>query len=154
MVKAGLIGSLVGFIYMMSLTLLSPFCTLCFTPVLGIGTGYVAGWFDKPAKVESSLSRGTVAGILTGIGVLAGQILAAVVNGVLVTNSEQLPRLMQDIGLSDFVITNPNEYWQATLTVTSFCGIFNLALIAGLGALGGAIWFQTRRSTPPSNTPV
>lgn len=151
MIKAGFIGAVVGFIYVMGLTLLSPFCTICFTPLLGVGVGYVAGWFDKPAKMESSLSRGTVAGVITGLGVVIGQLLAAVVNGVLVTNSEQLPLLMREIGLSDFVIANPNEYWQATLAVTSFCGIFNLALIAGLGALGCVIWFQTRRPTVQSS---
>ena len=146
MIKAGLIGSAVGFIYVMSLTLLSPFCTLCLTPLLGVGVGYVAGWFDKPTKVESSLSRGTVAGVIAGAGVIVGQLLAAVVNGVLVTNSEQLPLFMRDIGLSDFVITNPDEYWQATLALTSFCSIFNLALIVGLGALGCVIWYQTHRA--------
>ncbi len=147
MIKASLIGSVVGFIYVMSLTLLSPFCTLCFTPFLGIGVGYIAGWFEQPTSVEASLSRGTVAGAITSLGVVVGQMLATVVNGILVTNSEQLPILMRDIGLSDFVISNPTDYWQATFTVNSLCSIFNFALIIGLGALGGVIWFQTHKTT-------
>ena len=129
MIKAGLIGGVVGFIYVMSLTLLSPFCTLCFTPLLGVGVGYIAGWFEQPTKVESSLSKGTVAGIITGLGVVLGQMIATLVNGVLVTNSKQLPLLMRDIGLSEFIITNPNDYWQATITINSLCSIFNLGLI-------------------------
>ena len=149
MIKSGWIGGVLGFIYMMTLTLLSPFCTLCFTPFLGIGVGYLAGWFDKPEKVESSLSRGTVAGMMTGLGVVAGQMVATLVNGILVTNSEQLPNLMREIGLSDFVVTNSNEYWQATLTINSFCSLFNLALIAGLGAAGSALWFQRRKVNVP-----
>ncbi len=146
MIRAGFIGGIVGFIYIMSLTLLSPFCTLCITPFLGIGVGYIAGYFDKPLKVETSLGRGTIAGSIAGLGVAVGQMAAAVVNGILVTNSEQLPALMKEIGLSEFIISNSDEYWQATLTVNSFCGIFNLALIVGLGALGSVLWFQRHRA--------
>lgn len=146
MIKAGLIGAGVGFIYIMSLTLLNPFCTLCFTPFLGVGVGYGAGWFDRPARAESSLSRGTIAGGIASFGVIIGQMMAALINGILVTNSKQLPELMREIGLSQFTVTNSDEYWQATLAVNSFCSVFNLALIVGLGALGGMIWFQRHRA--------
>ena len=142
MIKAGLIGAGVGFIYTMSLTLLSPLCSLCFTPMLGIAVGYVAGWFDKPLRAESSLSRGTIAGGITGFGVVIGQMAATVVNGILVTSSDQLPLLMREFGLSQTFIVDGDEYWQTTLTLGSFCSVFNLALIVGLGALGGIIWFQ------------
>lgn len=145
MIKAGLIGFVVGFILIMSLTLLSPFCTLCLTPFLGAGVGYLANWFDSPAEAKASLLRGGLAGGLTGIGTMAGQMLATVVNGVLITNSDQLPILLADLGLSDFMITDANEYWRATLTVSAFCSVFNLALIAGLAALGGFIWFQRQQ---------
>ncbi len=142
MVKAGVIGATFGFIYIMSLTLLSPLCTLCFTPLLGFSVGYIAGWFDKPLRAEASVSRGIVAGVITGLGVVIGQMLATVVNGILVTNSDQLPRLIRELGLSQAVITSSNEYWQTTLTLNSFCSVFNLALIIGLGALGSIAWFQ------------
>ena len=142
MIKAGFIGASIGFVYIMSLTLLSPLCTLCFTPLLGVGVGYIAGWFDKPLRAETSLSRGTIAGGITGLGVVIGQMVATLVNGVLVTNSDQLPILISEFGLSQAVITNSNEYWQTTLALNSFCSVFNLALIAGLGALGSILWFQ------------
>jgi hypothetical protein len=144
-IKAGLIGFIVGFIFVMSLTLLSPFCTLCLTPLLGAGVGYLANWFDTPAESRASLLRGGLAGGLTGIGAMAGQMLATVVNGILITNSDQLPILLADLGLSEFMITDADEYWRATLTVSAFCSAFNLVLIAGLAALGGFIWFQRQR---------
>jgi len=142
MIKAGLIGAGVGFIYIMSLTLLSPLCTLCFTPMLGVGVGYIAGWFDKPLRAESSLSRGTIAGGITGLGVVIGQMAATVVNGILVTRSDRLPLLLREFGLSQAFMVDGDDYWQTTLTLSSFCSVFNLALIVGLGALGGIIWFQ------------
>jgi len=146
-VKAGLIGAVAGFIYIMSLTLLSPFCTLCVTPLLGIGVGYLAGWFDTPPNSEVSLVRGAAAGGITGFGVVVGQMLASVVNAILVTNSEELPKLLRQIGLSELVITDSNQYWQATLTANSICSLFNLLIIATLGAIGGLIWFQRRHKT-------
>jgi len=146
-VKAGLIGAGAGFIYIMSLTLLSPFCTLCVTPLLGIGVGYLAGWFDTPPNSEISLARGAVAGGITGFGVVIGQMLASVVNAILVTNSEELPKLLRQIGLSELVITDSNQYWQATLTANSICSLFNLLIIAALGAIGGLIWFQRRQKS-------
>ena len=108
MIRAGLIGAVAGFIYVMSITLLSPFCTLCITPFLGIGVGYLTGWFDTPHKSETSLVRGAIAGGITGFGVIVGQMLATVVNAILVTNSEQLPILLRQVGLSDLIITDSN----------------------------------------------
>ncbi len=145
MIKAGFIGLIFGFIYMMGLTLFLPLCTLCLTPFLGFGIGYLANWFDTPAKLEQSMMRGLVAGGMTGLGVLVGQIMATLVNGVLVTNSKQIPLLIEEFGWSDLIISNSNEYWQATLTVNSFCGLFNLALIIGLALLGSTLWFQRRK---------
>lgn len=142
MIKAGLLGAGVGIIYIMSLTLVSPFCTLCFTPWFGFGIGYLSSWFDKPLRSETCLINGTVAGGLTGVGVVIGQIMAAVVNAVLVTNSEALPMLMQEIGLSQLMFTDSAEYWQATMAINSFCGLFNFALVMGLAVMGSMFWFQ------------
>jgi hypothetical protein len=138
MIKAGFIGAVAGFIYVMSLTLVSPFCTLCFTPLLGIGVGYLASRFDRPPKLESSSIVGGIAGGIAGFAALVGQMLATVVNGVLVTNWEELPFFFKQLGFQ----VSPTEYWQTTLTANSFCSLLNLAIMVGLGALGGVIWFQ------------
>jgi len=140
MIKAGLIGAVAGFIYVMSLTLVSPFCTLCFTPLLGIGVGYLASRFDRPARLETSLRAGGMAGGMAGLAVLVGQMLATVVNGVLMTNWQEVPNLFRELGFAP--APTPTEYWQPTLTANSFCTLMNLAIVVSLGALGGLIWFQ------------
>ena len=140
MLKAGLPGAVIGFIYVMGITLISPFCTLCFTPLLGISIGYLANRFDKPPRVEASLGSGAIAGAMTGFGALLGQMLAAVVNGILVTHWEELPALFKQMGFGQ--IPDQSQYWQTTLTANSFCSLLNLGIIAGLGAVGGLIWFQ------------
>lgn len=143
MIKAGLIGAMTGFIYMMSLTLVSPFCTLCFTPLLGVGVGYLASRFDKPQMLQQSLRAGGTAGGITGVAALLGQMLATVVNGVLVTNWEQLPLYIKQLGLAE--LPNPGEYWQTMLIANSFCSLLNLVLMAGLGTVGSLIWFRRRQ---------
>jgi hypothetical protein len=138
MLKAGLIGGVIGFIYVTSITFISPFCTLCFTPLLGVGIGYLANRFDTPSHVEASLGRGAIAGAMTGFAALLGQMLAAVVNAILVTNWTELPLVFKEWGFTPDI----SDYWQTTLTANSFCSLLNLALMAGLGAVGGLIWFQ------------
>lgn len=150
MLRAGLIGAGLGLIYVMSLTLLSPFCTLCFTPLLGIGVGYLAGKIDKPTKIETSLSRGSLAGGITAIGVVVGQITATLVNGILLTNLENLPTFLHELGLPQSLIFEADEYWQSTLIAGSFCSALNLMIIVGLGATGSLIWFQRHHQRPVS----
>lgn len=143
MLKASLIGAIIGFILMMSLSLLSPLCTLCFTPLLGIGVGYLTGWFETPSKLKISLIRGSLAGSLTGIGVVIGQMLAAVINGILVTHLEQFPMLIHELRqISQLVIADARDYWKFILVINTFFSAFNLVIIAGLGAVGGLIWFE------------
>ncbi len=146
MIRAGLIGAGLSLIYVMGITLLSPFCTVCLTPLLGVGTGYLAGWFDKPLRAESSLMHGVIAGLMAGVGAIMGQMLAAFVNVVLVTHSEQLNIFLTEVGLTEFIVNDNAAYWQATMVLNSFCGVFNLALIVGLGAVGGMLWFQRHQN--------
>ncbi|MCB0163371.1 MAG: hypothetical protein KDI79_04030 [Anaerolineae bacterium] len=143
MIRSGLLGAGLGFVYVMSLALLSPLCTLCIVPFLGLGVGFLASWFDQPEKLESNLGRGVIAGGMTGLGVIIGQILASLVTGVLVTNLETLPPEFSELGFLQSVITNPAQYWQTTLTMGAFCSIFNLAFLIVLGAVGSLLWFQT-----------
>ncbi|RMF03304.1 MAG: hypothetical protein D6768_06215, partial [Chloroflexi bacterium] len=57
-------------------------------------------------------------------------------------NSESLPQMLNQMGFSQFAAIEPAEYWQATFLLNALCGTFNVALIVGLGALGGMIWVQ------------
>lgn len=142
MIKVGLAGAGIALIYVMSLTLLSPFCTVCLTPLLGIAVGYTTAWVDKPLRAERGVVSGVIAGLLTGLGAIAGQVLAGIVNAVLVTNSQELPKLMSELGFAQLATIESAEYWQTTLFLNSFCGVFNLALIVGLGAAGSLLWFK------------
>ena len=150
MIKAGVLGSSIGLIYVMSLTFLSPFCTLCFTPVLGVGVGYLAAKFEQADRVEMGVGRGSIAGAITSVGVVLGQVLATVVNGILITNLDDLPTFMTELGLPPSLVPEANEYWQSTILAGSVCSVFNLLVIVGLGAIGGMLWVQRHHPKQPT----
>jgi hypothetical protein len=142
MIKAGLIGAFVAVIYVMGLTLISPFCTICLTPLLGFGVGYLASQFARPLRHETAITTAATAGVMTGVGAMIGQMLASMVNAVLVTNSEELPMLFKELGLTQLVMLESSEYWQTTIFMNSFCSILNLAIIVGLAVSGSLYWMQ------------
>ncbi|MEM7343236.1 MAG: hypothetical protein AAF485_03265, partial [Chloroflexota bacterium] len=157
MIKSGLIGAAAGFVYVSTLTLVSFLCTLCFTPLLGLAVGWLAAHFDRPQESGVSATKGFMAGGITGAGVVIGQMMASVINATLITNSEQWPRLMEELpiimeqlGSAEFAMLNAEQYWQTTLTLNAVFSFVNLFIIAGLGAIGGIIWFQRKqRSETP-----
>ena len=144
MLKAGLIGAGIGFIYISSLYLLAPLCTLCLTPILGLGVGYLTAWFDKPTNIEKGLPSSMGAGLITASAVMVGQIMAALVKGILITNWVWARTIVDEMGWPDAVIT---EYWQNAMISDSFCGIFNLIIIIGSAIIGNMLWFQWQTET-------
>jgi len=140
--KAGFIGAIVGFIYITILSFLSPFCTLCFVPLLGVGVGYLACQFDSPTTLEASLRQGSLAGGMTGSAVIFGQIVATVVNGILLTNLKDWATMTKQLGMTPIT---PTDYWQMTLVTNSFCSLFNMLTLVILAASGGLWWFYRHR---------
>jgi hypothetical protein len=160
MIKAGFIGAIVGFIYVTSLALLIPLCTLCFTPLLGVGVGYLASWFDRPQTVNTSVNRGIIASAIAAVGAIGGQMLASIIYNILLTNSEQWPIileqlmiLMREFGLTEPSFTDTSEYWQTTMITNGFCGLINWGIIMTLGAVGGMLWFRRQNSRRVTSLP-
>lgn len=145
MLKAGLFGAVIGLLYVMGLALFFPVCVLCFTPLLGLGVGYMAANIDEPVNSEASVGRATLAGIIASVGALVGQILAALVNGILITNSENFPDAIIALGVPASLTIGPNQYWQGILVLGSLCSVLNMTVIIGLAALGGQLWFRRQR---------
>jgi hypothetical protein len=151
MIKAGVVGAFFAVIYVMGVTLISPFCTICLTPFLGFGIGYLASRFTRPQRHEAAITTAVTAGIMTGIGAMIGQMLAAMVNAVLVTNSEELPALFEELGLTQLIMLNSSEYWQTTMFMNSFCSVLNLAIIVGLAISGSMYWVQRNHKRSVTN---
>lgn len=140
--KAGLIGLAVGGLFGLGITLLVPYCTPCAAVVIGLGAGFLACLWDKPSENSGSAGLGAKAGALAGVGHLAGQLLGMLANGLLV-GPEGAAETLSQLGIDVPSMTSAN-YWVSQVVVNGGCGLTSIAVAAGLGALGGLLWFQVQ----------
>jgi hypothetical protein len=146
MTKSGLIVGVITLILATGVTLLSPFCVPCVAILAGVGAGYLAGVFDKPNVSGASAKSGAIAGTIGGAGALLGHLIGGVINAVLVGPAGGAA-IAQQLGLpvtSDF----PAAYYGGTAGVACCFGLGEVALMAGLGALGGLLWFRLSGQKP------
>jgi hypothetical protein len=146
MVKAGLIGLLAGGLFGLGITLLFPYCTPCAAVVIGLGVGFLASLWDKPLDGAACAGLGAKAGAIAGVGHLVGQLLGMLANGLLVGPEGAADTLAQ-LGI-DMPSMDSSMYWISQIVINGGCGLTNVAVAAGLGALGGLLWFQTMGKRP------
>jgi hypothetical protein len=136
MLKSGLIFGVVALFLSAGAALLSPLCVpCCLALFLGLGAGFVAGVFDKPGDNNTATKSGALSGAIGGVGALVGQSIGAVINGALV-GPEGTARILEQLGLPS------GGYWAGLFASGCCLGILDIALMAGLGALGGILWWQ------------
>lgn len=143
MVKAGLISGAVMFVLVLIAAVFSPLCALCISLVGGLAAGYMTGTFEKmPA---TTVKNGAIAGAIAGgLGIL-GQLIASVINAAILQNPNN--QINEVFGLPS---ADPSQVWISQLGVACCIGLINVALTAGFGAGGGAIWNNTAgKSAPP-----
>jgi hypothetical protein len=148
LVKAGLIGLVAGGLLGLGVTLLLPYCTPCAAVVVGIGVGYLASLWEKPTDRGSSAALGAKAGASAGAGHLVGQLLGMAINGLTV-GPERALEMLQQFGMETTVMS-PRTYWLTQIIVNTSCGLTSVIVAAGLGALGGVLWHQTRGKQQPA----
>ena len=138
MVKSGLIVGVVMFFLVLGAALISPLCALCIPLFAGLGAGYLAGVFDKPAMPNDMLKRGAGAGAIAGAIAIFAQIIAAVANVYILQNPQFNPGtaiIGKPIDLSTILMGQ---------AFAAICvGGLNVLLTAAFGAGGGAIWSKT-----------
>jgi len=139
MVKSGLIAAAVMLVVSVGITLLFPICSPCLAIFFGVGAGYLACVFDKPIDNSQSAKAGAIAGAIGGGGSVVGQLIGGVLNAVIV-GPEQAADLLEQFGLEG-PVGGPTYYLSAIGTPVCI-GLLNVALMAGLGALGGILWWQ------------
>ncbi len=149
MIKSGLLfGAGMFLLVLLASVFASPFCALCVAVLMGLGAGYVAGAFDKPVSSPEATRKGAVAGAITGGMSILAQMLASVISAVLYqTNRSYYVSLCPNTQLPD-----PSAYWVIQLLMGCCLAVVNVALSAGLGVAGGAIWFSTsgKKHAPPA----
>lgn len=155
MLKSGLIIGGVMLVLAIGASLLSPICVPCLALFAGLGAGYLAGMFDKPSLQNIGVRSGASAGAIGGVGALIGQLIGGGINAVVV-GPEGAQQFMQQIA-PDLATgsTNSAAYYFGVFGSACCIGLFNVAIMAGLGALGGLLWWnmtgknQGGMSAPP-----
>ncbi len=139
MVKAGLILGVVMLVLGIGGSLITPLCVPCIALLAGLGAGYLAGVYEKPLASGGAAKVGAIAGAIGGAGALLGQIVGGILNSVMV-DPQTIVNILEQLGL-------PTTYDPATLHIAQIgggvCfGVLDIVLMAGLGALGGMLWYQ------------
>ncbi len=156
MYRSGLIlGGITLLVTAVVTAAISPICTPCFVFFLGAGAGYVTGLFNKPSSNGNASKAGAISGALAGIGALLGLSIGSAINGLAVGPERALQMsqpLIQQLGLPAMNASQyATTYWFAIVGWALFCGVADIVLMAGTGALGGLLWWQTtgKSATPP-----
>lgn len=151
MKKSGLTIGAAALLFGLGAALLSPICVPCLSLLFGILAGYLAGEFDKAPNQGNATKNGALGGLLAGVGLLVGQIAGAVVNTVVV-GPMGATRMLYDLGIPAGSPAQIQDIYYPTIILATTClSIFDAALMAGLGALGGMLWWQVsgRKQNPP-----
>jgi hypothetical protein len=141
MYKSGLIFGGVMFVAALVITLLFPYCVPCAALLIGFAGGYVAGVFAKPAAQAGATKAGAIAGALAGAGAILGEMIGTVINASVV-GPEKVGQILQSLGFPSYTSMTTGEYWAIQLGFNLCISLFSVALMAGLGALGGMVWWQ------------
>jgi hypothetical protein len=142
MLKSGLIIGGVTLLLATLFGLLFPLCVPCLALALGAGAGYLAGQFERPSETGRGAGVGAGAGALAGVGALIGHVVGGLINAV-ITGPEGSARLLEQLGIDvGNTGSNPVAYYGGALVVACCFGLLDVALMAGLGALGGLLWYQ------------
>ncbi len=139
MVKAGLIIGIIMLLAGAGSSLLSPLCGPCLALVAGLVAGYLACVFEKPFASGKAAQTGALAGVISGVGALLGQLIGGIINAVTVT-PDKIAALLRQFDLP--MVADPSLYTIGYIAGGLCFGLFDIALMAGLGALGGILWYQ------------
>jgi hypothetical protein len=141
MLKSGLIIGSVMLVLSFGGSLITPLCVPCLALIVGGGAGYLAGTFDKPLASGASAQVGAGAGAIAGVGALIGHLLGGGVTSILL-GPEQTADILRQLGLP--ASGDASTYYAALVGGACCFGVFEVLLMAGVGALGGLIWYQIR----------
>jgi hypothetical protein len=151
MLKSSLIAVPVTAIVILTTGFLSELCC-CASPfaavLLGLAAGALCVYFEKPLQKDRAMKRGATAGAIAGLAALPAQLLGEIVVALALAGSGKV-----DISLFGLPAASATvDLWNWALNAlfaASLYGLTAAAIMAGMGALGGALWFRVYRKQKP-----
>lgn len=148
MLRSGLIIGLFSLFFVLGISVtISPICAPCLTVFFGLAAGYFSGVFDKPFSKDEITKQGANAGLIAGGLAFIGQVIASVINGIVV-GPEGANAFGNAIGFASSI--DADRYYISLVALTICVGVLNLGIMAGFGALGGMAWwrFSGKKAAP------
>jgi hypothetical protein len=147
MIKSSLIAVPVTVVVILVTGLLSELCC-CASPAaavfLGLAAGALCAWFEKPGRKDRALKRGAAAGTIAGVAALPAQVLGEIVVALALAGSGKVDISL--FGLPEARATVDLWNWALNaLFAASLYGLISAAVMAGMGAVGGALWFRVSK---------
>jgi hypothetical protein len=150
MLKSGLIVGAAMLVLGTTFGFLFPLCVSCLAVFAGVGAGYLAGIFDKPTDQGSSAKSGAGAGAIGGAGALLGQVIGGM-GAAAIQGPQAGAEILRQLGVPvDTAAASPAGFYAGAFLTTCCFGLVSIAIMAGLGALGGFLWYQRTAPKPPS----
>ena len=156
MLKSGLIFGGVAFVLTAITGLLNAqLCGPCLVLLVGAGAGYLGSTFDKPRDNAGSARSGAGAGAIGGLGALLGHVIGGLI-GISLLGPERAVEFARQLGLPTTGL-DPNDpasligFYGGTVGIACCFGLLDIVLMAGVGALGGLLWYQItgKNAAPP-----
>lgn len=160
MAKSSIIMAVITLIVMVLASVINAFCCVC-SPMVGAVLGLIAGglcvYIEKQTDLEKAAVRGAVAGTIAGAAALVGETIGGTIS-MLVIGSGKTPEACLP-GLCDLASapTSQTSWVLSSFFSSCFCGLVVLAIMAGMGAVGGRLWLwyaNRKPKTPPTILPA
>jgi hypothetical protein len=144
MKKTALIFGICSFFLFLVLTVILACLTPCLALLLGGGAGWLAAYWTKPRDPNSAAITGAQAGALSGIGALLGQAVGGLVQSQFVTPDmlAQVTEFYESLGFEGVTVPLDSTFFGTLIGGQACCGLLNLGLMAGLGALAAFLHFR------------
>ena len=151
--KAGLIFGAIGLIVVLAVAFIPAVGPLICGPLVAVIIGAVAGFYGvRWSAGTPGISRGVLAGTLSGVGMLLGAVIAYTILVGMVRNNpifqEQLQEALRRQPNAQIDPAALNTIVGFVGPVAGFCfGVLNLLIALAFGALGG--WLALRNRPQP-----
>ena len=159
MYRSGFIFGVVALLMTAMVSALLAWCGPCVGILVGLGAGYLAGVFEKPSSNNATARAGAIAGAVGGAGAIVGQVVGGLLNARFAT-SPAAQQAVQDMYKSWGLAANDPSIAQGMMIGfylwPILCSIVDILVMAGFGALGGLLWWQTtgKNSHPPAPSAI
>jgi hypothetical protein len=147
MPKSSLIAVPVTIIVILITGFLSELCC-CASPAaavfLGLAAGALCTYFEKPIQKDRALKRGAIVGAIAGLAALPAQVLGEIVVALALAGSGKVDISLFGLPAASATVDLWNWALNALCAATLY-GLIAAAVMAGMGAVGAALWFRVVR---------